>query len=220
VGKPYRSTPVFKANMKYLVFNPTWTVPPTILNKDILPAIRKNPNYLKERNIKVIDHKGKTIDQNTIDWSKYPKRRFPYLLRQEPGPKNALGLVKFMFPNKHLVYLHDTPSKSLFNRTDRAFSSGCIRVEEPFELAQRLLNDPARWNLDDINEVIKTKKTRTVHLPEPVPVILLYWTVAIDDKGIIYFKNDIYQRDGAILRGLNDEFKFRERPFGKQRPKL
>ncbi len=220
VGKPYRSTPVFKANMKYLVFNPTWTVPPTILNKDILPAIRKNPNYLKERNIKVIDHKGKTINQNTIDWSKYPKRRFPYLLRQEPGPKNALGLVKFMFPNKHFVYLHDTPSKSLFNRADRAFSSGCIRVEKPFELAQRLLNDPAKWNRDDINEVIETQKTRTVQLPEPVTVILLYWTVSIDDKGIIYFKNDIYQRDSAILQGLNDEFKFRERPIGKQRPKL
>ena len=220
VGKPYRKTPVFKADMKYLVFNPTWTVPPTILKKDVLPAIRKNPNYLKERNMKVIDHKGRTINQNTVDWSKYPKQRFPYLIRQEPGPKNALGLVKFMFPNKHLVYLHDTPSKSLFERADRAFSSGCIRVEKPFELAQLLLNDPAKWNRGSINSVIKSQKTSTVQLPEPVTVILLYWTVSIDDKGIIYFKNDVYQRDGGILKGLNDEFKFRERPFGTQRPKL
>ncbi|UCF90068.1 MAG: L,D-transpeptidase family protein, partial [Desulfobacterales bacterium] len=142
VGRPYRSTPVFRSDIKYLVLNPTWTVPPGILRKDILPAVKKNPNYLIERNINVIDRQGNIINQDAIDWSQYPKKRFPYMLRQDPGPRNALGLIKIMFPNKHLVYLHDTPSRSLFEREDRTFSSGCIRVEKPFELAELLLDNP------------------------------------------------------------------------------
>jgi murein L,D-transpeptidase YcbB/YkuD len=150
VGRPYRRTPVFRNDIKYLVFNPTWTVPPGILRRDILPAMKKNPNYLKERNINVIDRQGNIINHDAIDWSQYPKKRFPYMLRQDPGPRNALGLIKIMFPNKHLVYLHDTPSRSLFEREDRTFSSGCIRVEKPFELAELLLDNPAKWNPESI----------------------------------------------------------------------
>ena len=220
VGRPYRRTPVFRSDIKYLVLNPTWTVPPGILRRDILPAVKKNPNYLKERNINVIDRQGNIINQNTIDWSQYPKKGFPYMLRQDPGPRNALGLIKFMFPNKHLVYLHDTPSRSLFEREDRTFSSGCIRVEKPFELAELLLDNPTQWNPKRFKTVIESKKPRTVTLPEHIPVLLLYWTVGVDPDGTVHFKKDPYNRDKNVLKGLEEAFKFRKRPFGKQRPTL
>jgi murein L,D-transpeptidase YcbB/YkuD len=207
VGKPFRKTPVFKSAIQYIEFNPTWTIPPTILKKDILPKVRRNPQYLKDRNIKVLTHKGKIVDPNSIDWSKYPRQRFPYILRQQPGPNNALGRMKFIFPNKHFVYLHDTPSKSLFERTDRAFSSGCIRVQKPLELAVILLNDPIAWSQKKIMDVMETKQTRRVNLPQPLPVLLFYWTVAIDSAGTIQFKKDVYNRDVPILKGLNDKFK-------------
>ena len=220
VGRPYRRTPVFRSDIEYLVFNPTWTIPPGILRKDILPAAKKNPNYLKERNISVIDPQGNIINQDTIDWSQYPKRDFPYMLRQDPGPSNALGLIKIMFPNEHLVYLHDTPSRSLFESENRTFSSGCIRVEKPFELAELLLGNPVKWNQESFNAVIASKKPHTILLPEHIPVLLLYWTVAVDQDGEVHFKKDPYNRDRAVLEGLKEEFKFRKRPFGKQRPTL
>jgi len=209
VGKPYRNTPVFKSAIRYLEFNPTWTIPPGILSKDILPAVKRDPDYLKKRNINVIDRDGNVIDQSSIDWSQYPRRHFPYMLRQEPGPNNALGQVKFIFPNKHFVYLHDTPSKSLFERQDRTFSSGCIRVEKPLELAELLLNDPKGWNAAKITEVINSKQTVRVFLPEPMPVLLLYWTVAVDENGTVHFKHDPYGRDKAIVDGLTGSFRIR-----------
>ena len=220
VGKPYRKTPVFKSEIKYLVLNPTWTVPPGILAKDILPAVKEDPNYLKDRNIAVIDRNGNVVNQGTIDWSKYSGRNFPYQLRQEPGPNNALGLIKIMFPNDHLVYIHDTPSKSLFERTDRAFSSGCIRTEKPFELAEILLDDPEKWNQESFKRVIETRKTRTVMLPKHVPVLLFYWTIDPEPDGSVRFKRDPYKRDAEVLKGLNGEFKFRKRPVGQKRKTL
>ena len=218
VGKPYRRTPVFKSEIKYLVLNPTWTVPPGILAKDILPAVKKDANYLKARNIAVIDSSGKTVKQDSIQWSKYSGRNFPYQLRQEPGPNNALGLIKIIFPNEHLVYIHDTPSKSLFDRTERAFSSGCIRTENPFELAEILLNDPVKWNQQSFKRVIESKQTQTIMLPEHVPVLLFYWTVsAARPDGIVRFKRDPYERDAEILEGLNGDFNFRKQPVGQKR---
>jgi murein L,D-transpeptidase YcbB/YkuD len=216
VGKPYRETPVFKAEIKYLELNPTWTVPPGILAKDILPAVKKNPKYLKDRNINVIDRNGKAVDQKTIDWSKYSGRNFPYQLRQDPGPNNAMGLIKIMFPNKHLVFIHDTPSKSLFERTDRTFSSGCIRTEKPFELAELLLDDPDKWNSESFKQVIDSGRTQRVSLPKPVPILLFYWTVAVKPDGTVHFKKDPYKRDAEVLQGLNGNFKFRKRPVGQQ----
>lgn len=211
VGKPYRETPVFKSKIKYLVFNPTWTVPPGILYKDLLPAVKKDPGYLKKKMIKVLNQNGRTVDQNSIDWSRYRKGNFPYTLRQEPGPTNALGRIKFIFPNKHFVYLHDTPSKSLFQRTDRAFSSGCIRVERPFELAELLLDDKTNWSQEKIMTVIESRETKTVFLPEPVPVMLLYWTVSFDEDNTIRFKKDVYGRDEAVLKALEGNFTLRKR---------
>ncbi|MEJ2137026.1 MAG: L,D-transpeptidase family protein, partial [Desulfofustis sp.] len=209
VGKPYRNTPVFKSAIEYLEFNPTWTIPPGILSKDILPAIKKDPDYLNKRNINVLDRNGNLVDQSSIDWSQYPGRSFPYMLRQEPGPNNALGRVKFIFPNKHFVYLHDTPSKSLFDKTSRTFSSGCIRVENPFELAELLLNDSSNWNYNKIMEVVDSKQTRKVFLDEPMPVLLLYWTVTVEEDGKVHFKEDPYGRDNAVLEGLKGKFKIR-----------
>jgi murein L,D-transpeptidase YcbB/YkuD len=206
VGRPYRKTPVFRADMTYLELNPTWTIPPTILKQDVLPKLKTDPDYLTEQNIRVLDHQGQSVDVNTIDWSDFPQAPFPYLLRQDPGPGNALGRIKFMFPNSHLVYLHDTPSKELFGRTRRAFSSGCIRVENPLDLAQLLLNDPERWSRKGIEAAIESGATRTVSLPNPVPVLLLYWTVDIDKDGTVLFRPDVYGRDKKVLEGLKSRF--------------
>jgi murein L,D-transpeptidase YcbB/YkuD len=209
VGKPYRKTPVFRDTMNHLVFNPTWTVPPTILRKDILPKVQQDPNYLRRKNISVLDRNGKVLDIDSIDWASLSPGRFPYILRQEPGPNNALGRVKFMFPNAFMVYLHDTPSKTLFGRTQRAFSSGCIRVERPFEFAELLLNDPQKWNQAAIQQVLETQQTRTVMLEDPLPVLLLYWTAEMDETGRVHFREDIYGRDERILKALDGEFVFR-----------
>jgi len=213
VGKEYRQTPVFKADLKYLVFNPTWTVPPTILAKDILPAIKKDISYLKRKNMKVLSRNGKVLDPLTIEWNKYNGSNFPYIIRQDPGPSNALGRVKFIFPNKHFVFLHDTPSKALFNRDKRALSSGCIRVEHPYNLAEVVLNDSIKWNLQKIEDMVKSKKTRTVYLDNPLPVLLLYATAfpANRSDDIISFREDIYNRDQAILKELKGQFRRKKR---------
>jgi murein L,D-transpeptidase YcbB/YkuD len=205
VGKPFRKTPVFKSKIKYIVFNPTWTIPPTILQKDILPKIKKNPGYLSKMKISVIDKKGRTIDPNSVNWANYSKS-VPYTLRQEPGPNNALGRMKFIFPNKHFIYLHDTPSRALFERNDRAFSSGCIRVDKDIELAELLLDNPAKWNRESIQTLLDTNQTRRVNLPNPKPVMLLYLTIWFDENDDFIFIKDVYQRDLAVAEGLKEEF--------------
>jgi murein L,D-transpeptidase YcbB/YkuD len=211
VGKQYRQTPVFRADLKYLVFNPTWTVPPTILREDILPQARQDPSYLTKRNISVIDRNGQVVPPDQVDWQRYTGNNFPYTLRQEPGPQNALGRVKFIFPNEHFVFLHDTPSRELFDRSQRAFSSGCIRVAEPLVLAELLLNDPDQWNQEKITQVIASERTRTVHLKVPVPVLLLYWTAFAYDENGVQFRQDIYGRDTAVLQDLDSDFQVRAR---------
>jgi murein L,D-transpeptidase YcbB/YkuD len=195
--------------MKYLVFNPTWTVPPTILAKDILPKVAKNPGYLSEKNIQVLDRNGNPVDPASIDWSSYSSRRFPYVLRQNPGHDNSLGRAKFMFPNPYSVYLHDTPSTELFDRTERAFSSGCIRVDDPLKLAELLLDDSQQWSREAIERVIESGKTQTVFLSKPVAVLLLYWTAEELQDGTVRFRKDIYGRDNQILKSLNSPFQFR-----------
>jgi murein L,D-transpeptidase YcbB/YkuD len=208
VGKPYRKTPVFREDMTYLELNPTWTIPPTILAKDILPKMKKDPSYLQKKNMQVLTQDGKVVDPGTIDWSSVSAKGFPYIIRQTPGPHNALGRVKFMFPNPHFVYLHDTPSKELFNRSSRAFSSGCIRVRNPFRLAELLLQDQDNWDRAQIDAAVDSLKQQRVSLTEPVPVLLLYWTVNVDAEGTVYFKEDIYERDAKVLAGLDGGFSF------------
>ncbi|MGD9140241.1 MAG: L,D-transpeptidase family protein [bacterium] len=202
VGQPYRQTPVFRADMKYIVFNPTWTVPPTILEKDVLPAIQKDIGYLEKKNMVVLDRSGKAVDPGSVAWSKYRGPDLPYTIRQEPGPGNALGRVKFIFPNKHFIFLHDTPSKSLFDRAERAFSSGCIRVQHPFELAEILLADRG-YDQARIAEVLDTGKEENVYLTKPVPTLLLYWTAFTTLDGGCNFRKDVYERDPAIIAALD-----------------
>jgi len=209
VGRPFRKSPIFKARMTYMEVNPTWTVPPTILREDVLPAIKRDPEYLARKNMRVLDYQGNPVDPATLDWSRYTGANFPYLIRQGPGPENALGRIKFMFPNKHLVYLHDTPSKSLFGKTDRAFSSGCIRIEHPYELAGLLVRNDPNWDQQKVINAVNSQQTMSIGLKEPVTIILLYWTVDFADDGSVIFKNDIYARDPAIIAGLAEDFAFR-----------
>jgi murein L,D-transpeptidase YcbB/YkuD len=211
VGQPYRQTPIFKSAIDHIVINPTWTVPPGILDKDILPAVRKDPAYLARRGLEVFDRNGRRIDPASINWARYTGNSFPYFLRQAAGPTNALGRVKIMFPNPYLVYLHDTPSRSLFEKDTRAFSSGCIRVEKPFELVERLLADPA-WDAPALQKAVDSGETRTVRLDRPVRLLLIYWTVDEDDDGRVMFRQDVYDRDPPLARALNDRFAFGSRP--------
>jgi L,D-transpeptidase YcbB len=207
IGKPYRQTPIFKSAIDEVVFNPTWTVPPGILANDILPAVRRDPAYLEKRGLRVIDRNGRPVDPASIDFSKYSGKNFPYMVRQDPGPTNALGRVKIMFPNPYLVYLHDTPSQALFEREQRAFSSGCIRTERPLELVELLLANPDQWNRAAIDAAVATGTTRTIRLPKPVTVLLLYWTVDFDDQSAIIFKPDPYGRDPKLLEALDSPFR-------------
>lgn len=206
VGRPYRSTPTFRDEITYIEFNPTWTVPPTILKNDTLTEIRRDPGYLQKKNMQVLTRDGTVVDPASVNWQLYPGRGFPYILRQQPGPNNSLGRLKIMFPNEHLVYLHDTPSKDLFSRSERTFSSGCIRVEKVLELAELLLDDPA-WDQAAIADVIGERKTRRVSLRQPMPIYLVYWTVQVQDDGAVHFKRDPYQRDDAMIDVLSRPLK-------------
>lgn len=210
VGQPFRQTPVFSDRIRYLVFNPDWTVPRTVMIQDQLPQIVRDPDYLSRLNISVYRGWGadrQKVDPLDVDWSSLNRNNFPYQLIQEPGPQNALGQVKFMFPNQYDVYLHDTPGRGLFMRSERSFSSGCIRVEQPFDLAQRLLAASPDWSREKIDRVVLEAEPRTVLLPEPVPVHIQYWTSWVDSEGRLQFRNDLYNRDARLidqLRGTPD----------------
>ena len=209
IGKPYLATPVFRSEMTYLVLNPTWTVPPTILAEDILPAQRRNPSYLDRKGIRVVDRNGRVVPSSKVDWANARPGRFPYQLVQRPGPENELGRVKFMFPNSYSVYLHDTPARELFAKSERAFSSGCIRVAKPFELVALLLEDQTGWDPAAIHEAVEKGETRTVKLSKPVRVLLTYFTAWVDREGALQLRSDIYGRDENVWRGIEAEFQLR-----------
>lgn len=203
VGRPFRKTPVFRSVMEYLDINPTWTVPPTILRNDLIPAIRKNVSYLAEKKISVFSQDGKKLNPDSVNWSS--NSVFSYRYRQEPGKSNALGSIKFMFPNSYSVYLHDTPTRELFHKTDRAFSSGCIRVEKPVELAELLLENQEKWSQASIRKVIETNKTQTVRLTRKPDVYLLYWTAWVEQGGNHHFSKDLYDRDQSVYDALKSK---------------
>jgi len=205
VGKSYHQSPVFRDEMTYVVMNPTWTVPYSIATKEMLPRIQGDPDYFKTRTFDVRNRAGENVNPDSIDWSQLSRGNFPYTFVQRPGPANGLGRIKFIFPNEHAVYLHDTPSKSLFGRSERAFSHGCIRTQNPFDLAEHLLA-PAGWDRARIDAQIESEETKTVHLVEPLPVLLLYWTADIGPSGEYYFFKDIYERDQRVLDGLDAPF--------------
>ncbi len=204
VGRNYRQTPVFRGDIQYVVLNPTWTIPPGILRNDVLPAIKADPGYLAARNISVIDRDGQLVDPATVDWQSYTTG-MPYTLRQEPGPNNAMGVVKLIFPNEHFVFLHDTPSRSLFDRAERAFSSGCIRVEDPLRLTELVLDDPTRWDRAALEAKIEGGVQERVNLGEPMPVLIVYLTASLEPDGRLRFLKDIYARDERLLEALDGD---------------
>ncbi len=202
IGKEQRQTPVISGNMHTIVINPYWTVPVKLVFEDLIPAQQANPNYMKRRKIHVLRNVAHNIQVDPVktDWSKYNMENFPYVVRQDPGPKNPLGDLKFLFSNKHDIYLHDTPKQYLFNRNKRAFSAGCIRIENPVQLATFLLADQPAWNTTSINRAIASKKTQSLKLTKRTPVYLLYLTSWVGEDGTIYFFDDVYKRDQALLQ--------------------
>ncbi len=205
VGKNYRRTPVFSSKISYLVLNPTWTVPPGIINGDVIPGVKKDLSYLKKKNLTVLDNKGIVLDPNKVDWNSSIVKSYTY--RQPAGPDNSLGAVKFMFPNQYNVYLHDTPHRDLFEQTERSFSSGCIRVQNPLLLAEFFLNDSTNWNAGKIQKQVQSNETLTIPLKEQPDIYILYWTTWTNDEGVIQFRNDLYNRDNAVKIALKEEKK-------------
>lgn len=197
VGKTYRQTPVFNGRISSLVLNPSWEVPHSIATQDILPKILKDPDYLSQLHIRVLrDWKTNAeIDPDTIDWKTLTPKRFSYRLRQDPGPVNALGRVKFLFPNPYDVYLHDTPARDLFYKDERTFSSGCIRLANPLELAVYLLKGTPLDTMDALTAAISNQKTKSIILPSPIAVHIVYMTAWVDHEGIVQFRPDIYKRN-------------------------
>lgn len=206
VGTPFRRTPVFSALMSYLEFAPTWTVPATILREDKLPAIRKNPAFLTKHHFRVIRSSGQEMSPEelaAVNWHAVVPERFPGDLRMDPGPWNPLGRVKFMFPNKFNVYLHDTNERWLFERAERTFSSGCIRIGQPVELARYLLRDQPKWDETRLQEALA--RTAPMQAPiDPIPTHLQYWTTWVADDGSVQFRSDLYLRDLDLEVALAD----------------
>ncbi|MFN3642404.1 MAG: murein L,D-transpeptidase [Gemmobacter sp.] len=195
-----KNTPEFSRLMTYMEVNPDWTVPPGIIRRDYLPKLQSNPNALGH--LQVVDARGRVVPRDQIDFAAYSARNFPFNLRQPPGATNALGRVKFMFPNPWSIYLHDTPERHLFARESRAYSSGCVRLNDPFDFAYVLL---ARQEADPraaFHRVLDSGRQERIFLAEPVPIHLDYRTAFTGTKGELHFRRDIYGRDGAILAAL------------------
>src|ERR1700690_405552 len=190
VGKPYLRTPIFTSKMTYIVINPAWNIPDSIARKEILKKIEKNPHYLVEQNIKVLEEE------------KVSRNALPYRFRQEPGPLNPLGSFKFMFSNEYDVYLHDTPAKRLFSENVRTFNHGCTRIEKPLELAEYLLRDDSHWSRKELVAAIEKGTEQTVMIPHTVNVHFLYLTAWVDESGSVQFRNDVYGRDKSLDEAL------------------
>ena len=208
VGKPFWHTPVFTARITQLIINPSWNVPDSIARKEILKKVKKDRSYLAKQNMEVLRGWGpeeEVIDPDTIDWSKVSADRLPCRFRQEPGPLNPLGKLKFVLPNKFDVYLHDTPAKKLFSEHVRALSHGCIRVEKPLELATYLLQEDPHWSREDILAAIQEGTEQKVLIPRPLNVHFLYLTAWVDEAGTVQFRNDIYGRDKLLDEALSEK---------------
>lgn len=204
VGKEYNESPVFSAPMTYIAFSPYWNIPTSITNDEILPQLKKNPNYLAQKDMEVVNSAGEPVKPKSSDWSKEP---FPYLIRQKPGGSNSLGLVKFMFPNEYSIYIHDTPARSLFDRENRALSHGCIRIQDPAKFAALLLEDDPAWTAEKIDSAMHQEKEQIVQLKKHIPVVIFYLTFWADSNGDPNFRSDIYNRDQEVLDALKNDRK-------------
>lgn len=203
VGDEGKQTPSFRATMRTVIFNPDWTVPPMIMHEEVYKGMQNGQNYIAKKGLVVVDKNGQEVDPGSVDWSQADAEGFPYTVRQPPGPDNALGHVKFLFPNPYSIYLHDTPSKASFEAERRTFSHGCIRIEHPLELAENLLQGQDSWDGAKIQEAIATGETQNVAIEHPIPVVIVYWTVSVGGTGEIRYMQDIYNLDPPVLAALN-----------------
>lgn len=202
-GTVATQTPLFMSRFSYMELNPTWTVPRSILRASLINKMKKDPDYIAAHDFVLLDRNNEKVDTKTLDWDKLNSNNFPYTVVQQPGVRNALGQIKFIFPNDHAIYLHDTPSKSLFSRSARAFSHGCVRVKEPLEFAKRLMNSPTEWPKEKFADILESKKRTRISVKVPTDVLLMYWTTEPFAQGNIKFNPDIYNRNAIVLKSLN-----------------
>ena len=199
VGKEYTESPTFTAPMSYIVFSPYWNIPESITNDEIIPSVKKNPNYLSQKNMEVVNGNGEVVKASQVNLSKDTG----YRVRQKPGGDNSLGLVKFMFPNDYNIYIHDTPARSLFERETRALSHGCIRIQNPDQFAKILL-DNKDWDDEKIQTAMHQDREEVVKLEKEIPVVIVYMTFWADKDGKANFRSDVYDRDLALLKALRN----------------
>ena len=201
VGKNYTRTPTFSSRIRQVELNPSWTVPTSIVD-EVLAALRRDPDYLRSQGFRVLDRNGREVHIRTSELLARADA-FPWTLRQDPGPLNPLGGIKFSFPNPYSVYLHDTPARTLFQREERLFSHGCIRVQDPLALAELLLDQPERWTRASLQAAIAAGSTAAIPMRRPVSILVQYWTASADEHGEIHFYRDVYGRDAAVLAALS-----------------
>jgi murein L,D-transpeptidase YcbB/YkuD len=210
VGKAYgHATPAFHDNMEYLVFRPYWSVPYSIAKAEFFPHIARDPDYLTKKGFEVVDSRQDVVTSGTVTSDVFAQLRAGKLfIRETPGPKNSLGLVKFIFPNNYDVYLHDTPAHELFSKSRRDFSHGCIRLEKPADLAVWVLRDKPGWNMDRVREAMNGDKTQQVNLTHQLPVFIVYGTVIVPEDNLVYFFDDIYGHDVALEKVLENGYPY------------
>ncbi|HEY7610210.1 MAG TPA: L,D-transpeptidase family protein [Alphaproteobacteria bacterium] len=208
VGRPFHETPVFSSTMQYVELNPYWNVPYSIATQELLPVIRKVPGYLQSNEYLLLTRMGdnnSAIDPGSVNWANYGPGNFPFQIRQKPGPRNALGVAAFIFPNPHNVFIHDTPIRSIFNLEDRYFSHGCVRVENPVKLAIFLLKsqDNGQWTEEKIRKVVETRDNTRVNLKSPIAVHITYLTAWAERDGTVHFRKDAYKRDATLRTAMS-----------------
>ncbi|TPE45910.1 L,D-transpeptidase family protein [Pontibacter mangrovi] len=200
VGKTMNATPIFSDKMEYVVLAPYWNVPNSIVEKEIKPHMLTNQAWLDSQNMEIVtkEKNPQPVSPSSIDWESVTEKNFQYMVRQKPGPENSLGQLKFLFPNQHAIYLHDTPADALFSQTDRNFSHGCVRLEKPVQLASYLLKDMPEWNENRIREVMNGGEEEWVTLPKKIQVYLVYFTSWVDEEGNVHFREDLYGHDKKL----------------------
>ena len=200
VGKTMNATPIFSEKMEYVVLAPYWNVPNSIVEREIKPKMLNNPDWLATQNMEIVtkERNPQPISPYDIDWENVTEKNFQYMVRQKPGPKNSLGSMKFLFPNEHAIYLHDTPANALFSQTERNFSHGCVRLEKPMQLAKYVLQDMPEWDEQRIRDTINTGEETWITLPKKIQVYLVYFTSWVDEEGNVHFRDDLYGHDKAL----------------------
>jgi len=188
--------------MTYFEVNPYWSVPYSIATNEILPILRRNAGYLAANNMKLYNAAGKIVNPYAVNWGSVSAKNFPYAIKQMPGADNALGYIKYMFPNEYNIYIHDTPSRHLFKNSYRAVSHGCVRLENPLELAQYIMQQDQSWTPTELTKVIDEGKNKIINLPKPIPVDLVYITVWIDENDNAVFYEDIYERNSMVRQAF------------------